>query len=113
MSSKNTTEVLIGGKIIRIAGYESEDYLQKVASYLTHKIDELKTLDGYNHMSADLKNSLLALNLADDYFKAKNKVNSFEEEAQAKDKEIYDLKHEIVNLKLKIENLSKHQSNHH
>ncbi len=104
MSSKNSTEVLIGGKIIRIAGYESEEYLQKVAVYLTHKLDELKTLNGYNHMSTEIKNTLLALNIADDYFKAKNKVDAYEEDAQAKDKEIYELKHELVNLKLKLEN---------
>ena len=107
MSSKNSAEVVIGGKIIRIAGYESEDYLQKVASYLSHKIDELRAQNGYNHMSVDLQNSLLALNLADDYFKAKSKVDDFEEEARSKDKEIYDLKHEIVNLKQKIDNMSK------
>ncbi len=31
MAVKNTTQVLIGGKIITLSGYESEEYLQKVA----------------------------------------------------------------------------------
>lgn len=28
-SSKNYTEVLIGGKVFTLSGFESEDYLQK------------------------------------------------------------------------------------
>ena len=99
MASKNTVEVLIGGKIIRISGYESEEYLQRVASYLNHKTTELKGLKGYSHMSADLRNSLLSLNVADDYFKAKEQADRAGEELQAKDKEIYDLKHELVELR--------------
>lgn len=39
-SSKNFTEVLIGGKVFTLSGFESEDYLQKVSTYLNHKIDE-------------------------------------------------------------------------
>ena len=29
-SSKNCTEVLIGGKVFTLSGFESEEYLQKV-----------------------------------------------------------------------------------
>ena len=34
MAVKNTTQVLIDGKIITLGGYESPEYLQKVAAYL-------------------------------------------------------------------------------
>ena len=44
MAVKNTTQVLIGGKIITLSGYESEEYLQKVASYINNKIAELSQL---------------------------------------------------------------------
>ena len=40
-SSKNFTEVLIGGKVFTLSGFESEDYLQKVSTYLNHKIEEI------------------------------------------------------------------------
>lgn len=33
MSAKTDTEVIIDGKVFTISGYESEEYLQKVASY--------------------------------------------------------------------------------
>ena len=44
MSAKNTTQVIIGGKIITLCGYESEEYLQRVAAYLNNKISELSEL---------------------------------------------------------------------
>ena len=37
-SSKNCTEVLIGGKVITLSGFESEEYLQRISTYLNHKI---------------------------------------------------------------------------
>ena len=40
MSSKNTAEVILGGKVIKLGGYESEEYLQRVASYINNKITE-------------------------------------------------------------------------
>ena len=41
MAVKNTTQVLIGGKIVTLSGYESEEYLQKVANYMNNKLTEL------------------------------------------------------------------------
>ena len=38
MAVKNTTQVLIGGKIMTLSGYESEEYLQKVAYYINNKM---------------------------------------------------------------------------
>ena len=70
-SSKNFTEVLIGGKVFTLSGFESEDYLQKVSTYLNHKLDELGASDGYRKQNAETRSILLALNIADDYFKAK------------------------------------------
>ena len=104
MSSKNKTEVLIAGKIFTLSGYESEEYLQKVATYINNKIAEFKKLDGYNHQTKENKSILLELNIADDYFKAKKQVEMVEEELSEKDKELYDLKHELINVKIQLEN---------
>ena len=41
MASKNTAQVLIGGKIVTLSGYESEEYMQRVASYMNSKIADL------------------------------------------------------------------------
>ena len=65
-SSKNFTEVLIGGKVFTLSGFESEDYLQKVSTYLNHKLDELGASDGYRKQNAETRSILLALNIADE-----------------------------------------------
>ncbi len=103
MSSKNTVQVLIGGKVIRLAGYESEEYLQKVAAYLNHKIGEFDAIKGYNRMPTETKGTLLALNVADDYFKAKKQAEVLEEDLQRKDRELYELKQQLVSLQVQLE----------
>ena len=107
MSSKNKTEVLIDGKIYTLSGYESEEYLQRVATYINNKLAELKKLDGYARLSQELKSILLALNVADDYFKVKNQVEMVEEELAQKDQELYDLKHELISTQIKLEDAAK------
>ena len=107
MSSKNKTEVLIDGKIYTLSGYESEEYLQRVATYINNKLAELKLLDCYARLSQELKSILLELNVADDYFKAKNQVEMVEEELAQKDQELYDLKHELISTQIKLEDAAK------
>ena len=106
-SSKNNTEVLIDGKIFTLSGFESEEYLQRVASYLNHKITECAGNDLYRKQSAETRSILLALNIADDYFKAKVKVDSFEADMDDRDKELYDLKHDLISTQIKYENTQK------
>lgn len=107
MSAKNTTQVLIGGKIVTLSGYESEEYLQKVAAYINHKLTELNDVTGFARLPADTRQTMLSLNVADDYFKARQQAEVYEEDLQAKDKELYDLKHELVALQVKMERLQK------
>ena len=104
-TSKNSTEVLIGGKVFKLSGFESEDYLQKVSTYLNHKIAECASIEGYNRQTAETRSHLLALNIADDYFKAKKQGAVLENDVQQKDKEMYDLKHELISTQIKCEGL--------
>ena len=106
MSAKNTVTVVIGGKVTKLSGYESEEYLQRVAAYLNHKMSELGELKGWNRMTAEMKNTLLALNIADDYFKARNQAEVFDEDLQNKDKELYELKQQIVELQMELDELT-------
>ena len=106
-TSRNSTEVLIGGKVITLSGFESEEYLQRISTYLNHKITECTSIEGYNRQTAETRSTLLALNIADDYFKAKKQGSVLENDVQQKDKEMYDLKHELVSAQIKCENLEK------
>ena len=106
-SAKHFTEVLIGGKVFTLSGFESEEYLQKVSTYLNHKIDECSSSEGYRKQSAETRSVLLALNIADDYFKARKQGGTLESDIEAKDKEMYDLKHELISLRMQIEEAQK------
>lgn len=107
MAGKNDTEVIIGGKVITLSGYESEEYLQKVASYINNKISEYNKVDSFRRQPLDLQNVLLQINLADDYFKAQKQIIALEEELEAKDKELYDLKHELIASQIKLDSKEK------
>lgn len=107
MPSKNDTEVIINGKIYTLSGYESEEYLQKVASYINNKIADFKSMDGYTRLNVDMQRTLLELNIADDYFKAKKQADSIEGELESKDKQLYDVKHELIAAQIQIESLEK------
>lgn len=107
MSAKNKTQVIIAGKIYTLSGYESEEYLQRVAAYLNGKISEFKSMEGYSRLSPDLRNIMLDLNMADDYFKMKKKIEELERELMAKDKEVYDFKHELITAQIRLENAEK------
>ena len=103
MSSKTDTEVIIGGKVFTLSGYESEEYLQKVASYINNKINEYNKVESFRRQPMDTQGVLLQLNIADDYFKAKKQIAVLEEELQTKEKELYDLKHELISSQIKLE----------
>lgn len=106
-SSKNYAEVLIGGKIFTLSGFESEEYLQRISTYLNHKIEDCANTEGYKKQSSETRSILLALNIADDYFKVKKMATTSEEDIELKDKEMYDLKHELISVQLRCENAEK------
>lgn len=103
MAAKTDTEVIIGGKVFTLSGYESEEYLQKVASYINNKVAEYNKIDSFKRQPLDTQNVLLQLNIADDYFKAKKQIAMLEEDIQAKEKDLYDLKHELISTQIKLE----------
>lgn len=105
MASRTDTEVIIGGRVFTLSGYESEEYLQKVASYINNKVNEYGKIDSFRRQPPDTQGVLLQLNIADDYFKAKKQISVLEEEMRAKDKELYDLKHDLISAQMKMEGL--------
>ena len=102
MAAKTDAEVIIGGKVLTLCGYESEEYLQKVASYINNKLAEYGKVDSFRRQPADMQNILMQLNIADDYFKAKKQIHSLEDEIEAKEKELYDLKHQLIETHIKL-----------
>ena len=103
MQKRNDVKVVIGGKQYNMGGYESEEYLQSIASYINAKSVELKQQGGYPKLDSDIVNILLQINIADDYFKLKKNQEETNREYSEKQKENVDLKREIIALQAKLE----------
>ena len=107
MDSKVDAEVLIGGKVYTLSGYESEEYFQKVASYINNKMAEYGKMDSFKKLPLDMQNVLMQINIADEYFKAKKQIGILEEDLKNKNDEVYALKHDLIAAQMKLENTEK------
>jgi cell division protein ZapA len=107
MSVKNDTEVVINGKVLTVSGNESAEYMQKVAAYINTKISDLNKIKSFKRQSLDKQNTLIQLNIADDYFKVKNQIELLEKDLKTKENELYDLKHELIDVKMKLDETTK------
>ncbi len=105
MSAKKSAEVVIGGKLYTLSGYEEEEYLQRVAGYINNKIAEFNEVEGFKRLTPDMKSTLIELNIADDFFKAKGQVEKYESDMEQKEKEIYDLKHDLISDQVRFDAL--------
>ncbi|NLJ90425.1 MAG: cell division protein ZapA [Clostridiales bacterium] len=103
MNKKNTVEVIINNKQYILGGYESPDYLQKIASYINRKYSEFKKQDIYKHLDRDMRNILIEINIADDYFKAKEQIELIQAKNDENNTEIYNLRHELVSTRSDLE----------
>ena len=106
MEGKRELSVVIDGKVYRLSG-GSDSYLQKLASYVDGKISELKTQAGYNKLSTEYRDILLALTIAEEVFKLKEEIEVFNQDSRDRGQELYELKQEVVDKKLQIDTANK------
>ena len=64
-------------------------------------------MDGYRRLGSEEMQLLKNMNLADEYFKASDAKEQLERELESRDKEIYGLKHDLIDAKLEQEKLTK------
>ena len=107
MSSKVDTEVIVGGKVFTISGYESEEYLQKVATYLNGKFNDFNKEDAFRRLTMDYQSLLIQFNIADDYFKAKNQIELLNDELKSREDDLCNIKHELISTQIKLDNQEK------
>ncbi len=107
MNRQTNIEVIINGRRYTLSGYESEEYMQRVATHINKKYEEFKGQPSYRTMDNDMRNILMQINLADDYLKLKQQMNEKETDSDSKSGEIFELKHEIISLQTKIAALEK------
>lgn len=109
MAEKTNAQVVIGGRTYTLSGYESEEYLIKVAEYLNGKIDELNKDSEYANLTIDMRQLLLNLNIADDYFKEAARSEELQRLVDKKENDLYDIKHELVAAQMKLQSSEKKQ----
>ena len=105
-SRQRSTEVIIDGKVIPLAGGDSA-YLRQVAAYIDNKIAELRQNRAYARQNSERRAQILWLNLADDCLQARAESAELKEEAAAHASEVYALKRELVEQRLRMETLQK------
>lgn len=100
---KNYAEVLIDGKIYTIGGAEDISYIQKVADHVNRKQMELRSQPGFLKQKDDYQIVMLQINLADDYFKAREMAELLKRQKEETERDIYGIKHELINTQMKLE----------
>ena len=86
-----------------LSGYESSDYLQRIAMHINGKIAEFRAQEGYARLETELKNVLLAINLSDDYQKAQNTIRELKQDNEDMEKELFDMKHEMISMQRELQ----------
>ena len=100
---KNYAEVLIDGKIYTLGGIEEASYFQQVAAYVNHKLGELRRQPGFLKQKEDYQLVMLEINMADDYFKAREEADMLRRQNEETERDIYGIKHELINAQMKLE----------
>ena len=103
MDSKNYAEVLIDGSVYTLAGAEEKSYFQKVAAYINDKIEQLRSQPGFTKQNDNYQTVMVELNIADDYFKAIDRLKAMEAQKADMERETNSLKHELVSTQMKLE----------
>lgn len=105
MNENKKVEVLIDGRNFTIVGNEPRDYIRGIASYVDEKITEVT--DKNDKLSGSMAATLAAINITDEYFKAKTELVKLKEEAKEPIEKYDELIEELENSKRKIEELNK------
>ena len=104
MADKKTIQVIIDGKIYVLSGDNSESYLHDVADYLNHKIESIrKEMWNYNKLEESVRSLLLQINICDELFQERKKVEEMLELLDQEKSESYSYKHDLVKTKLKLD----------
>ena len=105
MTEKSRVQVVIGGKVLTMGGYEDEVHIQKIASHVNHTIQELEMTEAYRCLPSDLKPILIEINIADELVKAKDYAGQLETDLRLKENELAQIRQELVEAQLKLEKM--------
>lgn len=103
MTEKSKVQVVIGGNVLTMGGYEDEVHIQRIASIVNRTIQELEETDVYRCLPADLKPVLVETNIADELVKAEDYAKQLEADLRLKEDELAEVKHDLIEAQMKLE----------
>ncbi|MBN2222837.1 MAG: cell division protein ZapA [Vallitaleaceae bacterium] len=95
MQEKNDSMVIIDNTVYTLSGYESQEYMQKVANFVNEKIKEIQQSDNSKKMHTRLQSVLVMINLADEYMKLKMSNDEYLQKIQKLEESIASYKKEL------------------
>ena len=78
MALKNKVQVAIDGKVFPLMGTESPEYITSVAEYIDKRISTIRESDRYNSLTSYLAVILACINITDELFKEREKLEEME-----------------------------------
>ena len=107
MAEKNHVQVMIEGKLMTLVGTESPEYMKSVAEYIEEKNKEIRSGENGRRMNVAMASILTSINVADDYFKEKEKNNDLQKQADDLKEQLESCKKELEDAKKEIEQLNR------
>lgn len=107
MAEKNDLLIKIGTKELTITSEDSAEHMQNIADFVNEKLVECEETDSFKMISPEMRTIILELNLADEYLKVKSSRDDALLELSERNKELYDLKHELISLKMNYDTCKK------
>ena len=98
--SMNTVNIRIAGKDYHIVGTEQEEYIQKIGHYVDKKMTSMIE-SGENNLSTVMASVLTSVNIADDYFKERDKANLQKNKMNEVEKKLREAQNKINTLEQK------------
>ncbi|MDF2612608.1 MAG: cell division protein ZapA [Clostridia bacterium] len=103
--SKNKVEVIIGGNIYSLQGEESQEHIHKVAGLINKIISSIQKANVRTSLNTSKVNMLTALNVASEYIKMQEELESYANELEKCNAENLALKDKIREMTIEITNV--------
>ena len=102
MAEERIAKVEIDGREITLTGDETA-YMEMIAAYINGKIEELKKGGNYNRQTGEDRRLMLLLNIADDYYREKQRREETERQLARVEEDMDNLRHELVKKQMQRE----------
>ena len=76
MDNEYKVEVILEGEIVTLKSTEPPEHMQKVANYIDRKLQAVKAKNLTAVIDDKMRTLMLSLNVANDYFKAKDELDT-------------------------------------